>query len=68
LTWLFNASGGSIGAVALFHAALDVFITSPVAPALPNAMGALLTIGTIILIPVFGRENLSRLPRVVPDP
>jgi membrane protease YdiL (CAAX protease family) len=68
LTWLFNASGGSIGAVALFHAALDVFITSPVAPALPNVMGALLTIGTIVLIPVFGRENLSRRPRVVPDP
>ena len=36
LTWLFNSSGGSIGAVALFHAALDIFISSPVAAPLPT--------------------------------
>lgn len=65
LTWLFNSSCGSIGAVALFHASLDVFTTSPVAPDLPNAMGALLTIGALLIIPVFGRENLARRPRVV---
>jgi uncharacterized protein len=65
LTWLFNSSRGSIGAVALFHAALDVFITSPVAAQLPNVMGALLTVGTLLLIPVFGRQDLSRRPRVI---
>jgi membrane protease YdiL (CAAX protease family) len=65
LTWLFNSSGGSIGAVALFHAALDIFISSPVAAPLPNVMGALLTVGTILLIPVFGRKDLSRRPRVI---
>ena len=65
LTWLFNSSGGSIGAVALFHAVLDIFIGSPVAAPLPNVMGALLTVGTLLLIPVFGRENLSRRPRVI---
>ena len=67
LTWLFNSSGGSVGSVALFHAALDIFMTSPVVSSdfLPNIMGALLTIGTLLLIPVFGRENLSRRPRVV---
>ena len=54
LTWLFNASAGSIGAVALFHAALDIFIGSPVAAAVPNVMGALLTVGTLLLIPTLG--------------
>ena len=63
LTWLFNSSGGSIAAVALFHAALDIFIASPVAAELPNVMGALLTVGTLLLIPVFGRQNLARQPR-----
>ena len=69
LTWLFNSSDGSIGAVALFHAALAIFFTSPVAPgnALPNVMGALLTMGTLLLIPVFGRTNLSRRSRVVDE-
>jgi uncharacterized protein len=65
LTWLFNSSGGSIAAVALFHAALDIFMMSPVAPSLVNVMGAILTMGTVLLIPIFGRESLSRRPRVV---
>ena len=65
LTWLFNSSAGSIAAVALFHAALDIFITSPIAPELPNLMGALLTVGTLLLIPVVGRHDLSRRPRVI---
>jgi len=65
LTWLFNASGGSVGAVALFHASLDVFITSPVSPSLANVMGALLTIGALGVIPLFGDEHLARRPRVI---
>jgi hypothetical protein len=65
LTCLFNSSGGSIGAVALFHAALDIFISSPVAAPLPNVMGALLTVGALLVIPVFGRRDLSRRPRVI---
>jgi membrane protease YdiL (CAAX protease family) len=64
LTWLFNSSGGSIGVVALFHGALDIFMMSPVAPGLTNVMGALLTVGTLLLIPVFGHQNLARRPRV----
>jgi hypothetical protein len=56
---------GSTGAVALFHASLDIFINSPVAAPLPNVMGALLTVGTILLIPVFGRQNLSGRTRVI---
>jgi membrane protease YdiL (CAAX protease family) len=65
LTWLFNSSAGSIAAVALFHGALDIFITSPVAPELQSVMGALLTIGTLLLIPVFGAENLAQGQRIV---
>jgi hypothetical protein len=49
----------------LVHAGIDVFITSPVAASLPNVMGALLAVGTALLIPAFGSENLSRRPRVV---
>jgi len=65
LTSLFNSSGGSIAAVALFHATLDIFISSPVAAPLPNVMGALLTVGALLLIPVLGRRDLSLRPRVV---
>jgi uncharacterized protein len=65
LTWLFNSSRGSIAAVASFHAALDIFITSPVSPYVPNVMGALLTIGAVGLVPVVGSEHLARRPRVI---
>ena len=65
LTWLFNSSGGSIGAVALFHAVLDIFISSPVAAPLPNVMGALLTVGTLLLIPISRRRDLSWRPRII---
>jgi uncharacterized protein len=65
LTSLFNSSGGSIAVVALFHAALDIFISSPVAPPLPNVMGALLTVGTLLLILIVGRRDLSRRSRII---
>ena len=65
LAWLFNSSAGSIAAVALFHAALDIFIASPVSGQLASVMGALLTLGTLALIPTFGAENLARKPRIV---
>jgi hypothetical protein len=49
---------------ALFHAALDVFISSPVSQYLPNVMGALITIGALAMVPMFGSENLARRSRV----
>jgi uncharacterized protein len=67
LTWLFNASRGSIAAVALFHATLDVFMMSPVSADLQNVMGALLTVGALLLIPAFGGEHLAHRARIV-DP
>ncbi len=64
-TWLFNSSRGSICVVAVFHASLDVFFMSPVAPGLSNVMGAVITIASLALIPLFGRQNLSRHARIV---
>jgi hypothetical protein len=49
---------------ALFHAALDVFMTSPVAPGIEKVMGALLTIGAALIVPVDGAESLSRRGKV----
>lgn len=63
MTALFNASGGSIVAVAVFHGVLDVVMTSPGAPMLPSVMGALLTIAGVAVVPTFGAENLSRRER-----
>jgi hypothetical protein len=67
LTWLFNASAGSISAVALFHAALDIFIGSPVATAVPNVMGALLTLGTLLLNPNPSQIRIPN-PARIPNP
>jgi hypothetical protein len=67
MTWLFNASGGSVAAVALFHASLDIFMMSPVSPHLPGVMGALLTIGSLLVVPKLWargrRANGARIPR-----
>jgi hypothetical protein len=52
----------------VFHAALDIFITSPVSPNPPNVMGVLLTIGTIVLIPIVGTQHLAVTPRVTEPP
>lgn len=68
MAWFFNSSGGSVLAVAVFHGVLDIFMTSPVAPHVATAMGAILTIATIALVPLFGPTNLARRPRVTEPP
>jgi membrane protease YdiL (CAAX protease family) len=60
LTWLFNASGGSVAAVAAFHATLDILITPAVSPHLPSVMGAVLTVGAVLVIPLAGQRHLAR--------
>lgn len=56
LTWLFNASRGSILIVALFHAILDITISSPGPESIQMIMGAMITVaGIIILIATRGR-------------
>jgi hypothetical protein len=39
-------------------------MASPVAPGIENVMGALLTIGAVLIVPVFGAESLSRRGKV----
>lgn len=67
MTWLFNASGGSVLAVALFHGALDIVMMSPAHPMLPTVMGAVLTVTGFALPRIVGRENLSRRERIVDE-
>jgi membrane protease YdiL (CAAX protease family) len=61
---LFNSSGGSVLAVALFHGVLDIVMSSPLGGPLPSVMGAVITICGLAVPFVYGRENLSRVPRV----
>ena len=57
MTWVFNASGGSVVAVALFHGTLDILMASPTGAGLQTAMGALVTIAGFTLPFVFKRRG-----------
>jgi membrane protease YdiL (CAAX protease family) len=64
-TWLFNSTRGSLGVVALFHAALDIFIGSPTGgDIVANVMGACVVIGALTIPRRCGRGSLSRSPTV----
>jgi membrane protease YdiL (CAAX protease family) len=64
-TWLFNSARGSVAVLALFHAALDIFIGSPTGgDVLANVMGAFVVIGALTIPRRLGRENMSRSPKV----
>jgi membrane protease YdiL (CAAX protease family) len=64
-TWLFNASGGSIAVLALFHACLDILITSPTGgDVLQNVMGATVVIAALVIPRRYGRERLARSAKV----
>ncbi|MEO7735135.1 MAG: type II CAAX endopeptidase family protein [Kofleriaceae bacterium] len=67
-TWLFNASGGSVMAVALFHGVLDIVMLSPAHPLLPTVMGGVLTVTGFVLPRLVGRANLSGRARVTEGP
>lgn len=65
-TWIYNSTKGSILLVAIFHGSGNIFGAfipgvSPIAYTLVNCVVA------IILIAVFGKENLSRHERVRPN-
>ena len=65
-TWLFNATGGSIPVLAVFHAALDIFIGSPTGgEVVANVMGASVVLGALTIPRRLGRADLSRSPKVV---
>ena len=66
LTWLYNESRGSILAVALFHAAIDVVFTSDNStPTVINAAGTLVTLGGIVVVVVTGPRYLSKRGKVI---
>lgn len=67
MAWLFNASGGSVLAVALFHGVLDIVMMSPAHPMLPTVMGAVLTVTGFALPRLVGRANLSGHARIIED-
>jgi membrane protease YdiL (CAAX protease family) len=60
LTWLFNASRGSLLVVALFHATVDIAFTSDVAsPISVNTTGALITVWGVVVLVVTGPRFMS---------
>ena len=64
-TWLFNSTRGSIAVLAVFHAALDIFIGSPTGgDVVANVMGAFVVIGALTIPRRLGRERLSRSAKV----
>ena len=64
-TWLFNSTRGSIAVLALFHAALDIFIGSPTGgDVVANVMGAFVVVGALVIPRRLGRKTLSRSPKV----
>jgi len=69
LTWIFNGSRGSILAVALFHASIDVVFTSDVASAfVVNVAGAIITLLGIVVLLIAGPRRLSRSEKVIVEP
>ena len=54
MAWFFNSSRGSVFAV--------------VVPRIATAMGAILTIGTVALVPLFGPSHLARHARTIEEP
>ncbi len=69
MTWLFNASGGNLLALALFHASLDITINTPTdTDLLPTAYGAAITVTGLALLWRYGRRNLAPRARVTEPP
>lgn len=64
MTWLYNASGGNLLAVALFHASLDITINTPTSTGgLPSGMGFLITVAGLALLWRYGPKDLAPIPR-----
>lgn len=69
LTWLYNASRGSLLVVALFHASVDVAFTSDLSSTLVvNGAGAAITIWGIVVIVLAGPRCLCRAGKMVRRP
>ncbi|MFC4062756.1 CPBP family intramembrane glutamic endopeptidase [Planomonospora corallina] len=63
-TWLYNSSGGSLLALALFHGVLDIFINSPVKAALlPSVMSAAVIALALWIPRRYGPTDLAAVSR-----
>ncbi len=59
LSWMYNGAGGSVLIVAVFHATLDIAMTSPSPGTLSTVMGAMLTICGVFSIGAIRGRNRS---------
>ena len=66
LTWMYNGARGSVLIVAVFHAMLDVAMTSPSPGSLSTVMGALLTIWGVVSIGALVRAKPPKTPLQAP--
>jgi membrane protease YdiL (CAAX protease family) len=64
LTWMYNASGGSILMVAIWHGLYDLFTATTLGESLASMlMTFVMIIGVFWIVHQYGRDNLSHLPR-----
>ena len=69
LTWMYNGTGGSIFAVAMWHAVFDLFSASKAAEGTPQAvMTTLIVVWAIVIVWLTGPAHLSRGPKHVLAP
>lgn len=69
LTWMYNGTGGSIFAVAMWHTFFDVFSASKAADGVPQAvMTTLIVLWAIAIVWLAGPARLSRGPKQVLAP
>lgn len=66
-TWLVNSTGGSVLIAAVFHGTMDVVFVSPAPAILSNVLGALITMGGVIVLVANGPRSLSRQGKVVAE-
>lgn len=64
LTWMYNASKGSILMVALWHGLYDLFTATSLGESLaPMLMTMVMIIGVFWIVRYYGREDLAHLPK-----
>lgn len=67
MTFVFNGSGGSVIATAVFHTVLDLLMLGPAPGPLVIAMGAIVTVVGIALPLAFGPARLAPHPRITQE-
>lgn len=66
MTWIYNASGGNLLALALFHGSLDITMNTPTGSDIfYSSYGALITIAGLVLLWRYGWRDLAPRSRLV---